>query len=94
MTVLLLLIAPVFKTPLERDHFGLLHINGPWFFLGLQELLRYLPVFWAGIFVPTTFIVALLVLPPEGCTRRIILCFMGAWLLMYIVLSLLAFQRG
>ena len=94
LTLLLLLLAPILKTPLERDHFGLLHINGPWFFLGLQELLRYIPVFWAGIFVPATFVGALLLLPPEGTTRRRTLWFMGAWLAFYIVLSVIGFRRG
>ncbi len=94
LALLLLLLAPILKTPLERDHFGLLHINGPWFFLGLQELLRYIPVFWAGIFVPAIFVGALLVLPPEGTARRRTLWFMGAWLALYIVLSVIGFRRG
>ncbi|MCI5124893.1 MAG: hypothetical protein D3925_10550 [Candidatus Electrothrix sp. AR5] len=93
LTLFLLLLAPVLKTPLERDHFGLLHINGPWFFLGLQELLRYIPVFWAGIFVPATFVGALLLLPPEGTARQRTLWFMGAWLVAYIVLSVMGFRR-
>ena len=94
LTLLLLLLAPILKTPLERDHFGLLHINGPWFFLGLQELLRYIPVFWAGIFVPAIFVGALLLLPPEAAARRRTLWFMAAWLAFYIVLSVIGFRRG
>ncbi|MGB5687294.1 MAG: cytochrome b N-terminal domain-containing protein [Candidatus Electrothrix sp.] len=94
LALFLLLLSPGLKTPLERDHFGLLHINGPWFFLGLQELLRYIPVFWAGIFVPAIFVGALLLLPPEGTARRRTLWFMGAWLALYIVLSALGFRRG
>ena len=94
LTLGLLLLSPLLKTPLERDHFGLLHIDGPWFFIGLQELLRYFPVFWAGIFIPATFVGALLFLPPEGRARRIIFWFMGGWLLVYIVLSVIGFQRG
>ncbi|MCI5116758.1 MAG: hypothetical protein D3913_02090 [Candidatus Electrothrix sp. LOE1_4_5] len=94
LLLLLMLLAPILKTPLERDHFGLLHIDGPWFFIGLQELLRYIPVFWAGIFIPATFVGALLFLPPEGRSRRITLWFMGAWLVGYTVLSVIGFQRG
>lgn len=90
----LFLLAPLFKTPLERDHFGLLHIDGPWFFIGLQELLRYLPVFWAGIFIPATFVGALLFLPREGRARQLTLWFMGIWLLVYTVLTVIGFQRG
>ncbi|MCI5160345.1 MAG: hypothetical protein D3906_18350 [Candidatus Electrothrix sp. AUS1_2] len=94
LTLGLLLLSPVLSTPLERDHFGLLHINGPWFFLGLQELLRYIPVFWAGIFVPSIFVGALLFLPQKGAVRRKTLWFMGAWLLVYTVLSVMGFRRG
>jgi ubiquinol-cytochrome c reductase cytochrome b subunit len=94
LVLTLLLLSPFFKTPLERDHFGLLHIDGPWFFLGLQELLRYLPVFWAGLFIPATFVGALLFLPQQGRARRITLWFMGAWLFIYIVLTVIGFQRG
>ncbi|MCI5192494.1 MAG: hypothetical protein D3915_05125 [Candidatus Electrothrix sp. AU1_5] len=94
LLLLLILLAPILKTPLERDHFGLLHIDGPWFFIGLQELLRYIPVFWAGIFIPATFVGALLFLPPEGRSRRITLWFMGAWLVGYTVLTVIGFQRG
>lgn len=94
LTVLLLLLAPVLKTPLERDHFGLLHIDGPWFFLGLQELLRYLPVFWAGIFIPAIFTGALLFLPQKGASQKKTLRFIGACLLIYIVLTVMAFRRG
>ncbi|MCI5221659.1 MAG: hypothetical protein D3924_02995 [Candidatus Electrothrix sp. AR4] len=94
LTLLLLLIAPLLKTPLEHDHFGLLHIAGPWFFLGLQELLRYVPIFWAGIFVPASFVAALLLLPLAGQPRRKTLWFMVAWLVGYAVLSFIGFQRG
>ncbi len=35
-------------------------VKGPWFFLGVQELLRYLPPFWAGIAYPSLPVVCLL----------------------------------
>ncbi len=92
LTLLLLLISPVLKTPLEHDHFGLLHIAGPWFFLGLQELLRYIPAFWAGVVAPATFIVPLLFLPPEDTLRRKILWFMALWLVGYTVLTYFGYQ--
>ena len=94
LTLGLILLSPLLRTPLERDHFGLLHINGPWFFLGLQELLRYIPVFWAGIVVPSIFVGALLFLPQEGRFRRAAFWFMGAWLLVYTVLSVMGFLRA
>jgi ubiquinol-cytochrome c reductase cytochrome b subunit len=86
--VLLFLAAAVgLKIPLEPERFGLLHIAGPWFFIGMQELLRYLPAFWAGIFVPAVLTIPLLLLPAEGKVRRWCLLFIAVWLLGYAMLS-------
>jgi ubiquinol-cytochrome c reductase cytochrome b subunit len=86
--VLLLLAAAVgLKIPLEPERFGLLHIAGPWFFIGMQELLRYLPPFWAGVAIPTALVGPLLLLPAAGKARRWSLFFMVAGLLGYSVLS-------
>lgn len=90
--VLLLLAAAVsLKIPLEPERFGLLHIAGPWFFIGMQELLRYLPAFWAGICAPAVLAAALLLLPAEGKARRQHLLLMAAWLAGYVVLSAVAY---
>ncbi|XOF35147.1 MAG: cytochrome b N-terminal domain-containing protein [Candidatus Electrothrix sp. YB6] len=94
LTLLLLVLALILKTPLEHDHFGLLHIAGPWFFLGLQELLRYLPVFWAGIAAPAIPVAILLLLPAEGRPRRMALWGMGIWLVGYALFSIIGWQRG
>lgn len=53
------------KAPLEappNDAEAML-VKGPWFFLGVQELLRYFSPFWAGIIYPSIIIVLLLLLP-------------------------------
>ncbi|WP_417912726.1 cytochrome b N-terminal domain-containing protein [Candidatus Electronema sp. TJ] len=91
--MLLLAAAAAIKTPFEPGRFGLLHIAGPWFFWGMQELLRYLPAFWAGIAVPAMLAVPLLFLPAEGRARRGCLLLAATWLLGYAVLSGLAFAR-
>jgi len=38
-------------------------IQGPWFFLGLQTLLKILPVLLAGLIIPGLFVGCLLILP-------------------------------
>ena len=37
--------------------------QGPWYFLGLQELLHYFPPLVAGIIIPTLVVIALVVIP-------------------------------
>jgi ubiquinol-cytochrome c reductase cytochrome b subunit len=93
ITLLLLAAAVVLKTPLDPERFGLLRIAGPWFFLGMQEMLRYLPAFWAGIFVPAILAAAVLLLPAEGKARKWSLLLIAGWLAGYAVLSCLCWAR-
>ncbi|WP_456433607.1 cytochrome b N-terminal domain-containing protein [Thermosulfuriphilus sp.] len=70
--------------PLEMDT-GATLIKGPWFFLGVQELLRILPPFVAGILYPATPIVALILFSRAPRPAWIVL---GLWSLSYLVLTL------
>ncbi len=92
VTLLIITIAVALHAPMEPERFGLLHIAGPWFFLGLQELLRYIPPFWAGVAIPMTLLLPLLFLP-KGKKRRICVWGMLLWLLVYGCISILSYQR-
>ena len=41
-------------------------VNGPWFFLGIQTLLKTLPAMLAGLIIPGLFLLCLLALPLAG----------------------------
>ncbi|CAK8723073.1 Cytochrome b/b6 N-terminal region profile domain-containing protein [Candidatus Electronema halotolerans] len=94
LVLLLLGAAAVLSTPLEPERFGLLHIGGPWFFVGLQELLRLLPAFWAGAAVPAVLTSLLLLLPAAGRTRQVTLALLTAGLAVYVILSLVGWASA
>jgi len=79
--------------PLDPEKTGTTYISGPWFFLGLQELLRYLPPLIAGIILPFTFFLLLLISSPrtKNWPRKIISII--AILTLYLVLSVIAWLR-
>lgn len=93
LVFLTVLVSILFITPIEPDRVGLLHIGGPWFFLGLQELLRYLPTFFAGVAIPLMPVLTLFFLPVEKRKRAWYLWGIGAWLMFYVVFTLLSYQR-
>ena len=76
--------------PIDPDQLGLLYITGPWFFLGLQELLRYFPPFIAGVLVPASLVIGLVFLRKGHRSYRLLLIFLCCWLGCYLLLTLLA----
>lgn len=76
--------------PLDPEQLGISYITGPWFFLGLQELLRYLPPLIAGVLVPVALIGALTVLRRKSRWYPHLLTFVGCWLVGYLFLTVLA----
>jgi ubiquinol-cytochrome c reductase cytochrome b subunit len=89
-----ILIFSVFiSAPLEPDRLGISYISGPWFFLGLQELLRYLSPFFAGVAIPILFILALFAAHPANKHFRAILLMIGVFLCGYALLSSIAWNR-
>lgn len=92
--LLLLLLAFCFlvDAPLHQERLGVYNIPGPWFFLGVQELLRYVPAFWAAVVYPATFIVALALFSTERKgLRKGALIYSLLWLGSYLLLSLLGY---
>lgn len=93
LTGAVILLSVILAAPMEPQRFGLMHIAGPWFFLGLQEALRYVHPFWAGFVLPAIFVAALLKLPHKGKARSRYLAFIGLWLVFYGVLSGISYMR-
>ncbi len=88
MVLGLVAMAVTVTAPMEPEQLGLFHINGPWFFIGLQELLRYVQPFWAGIVWPTTLLVAMLMLRSgamEARARRFCLGWLGIYALLTVI---------
>ena len=79
--------------PMEPARLGLFHIQGPWFLLGLQELLRYFDPFWAGVIFPSTLVAALAGVGAEEPWRRRSVLYIAGWLAVYLILSVIAFLR-
>ncbi|NTV15543.1 MAG: hypothetical protein HGA96_16725 [Desulfobulbaceae bacterium] len=53
----LLAFALLVPAPLDPFQVGVFQISGPWFFIGVQELLRYLQPFWGGIVFPVVALI-------------------------------------
>ncbi len=92
ITFILLILCGLVAAPLEIQT-GASHITGPWFFVGLQELLRYLPVLLAGVILPGLFIFSLLFLRKENRFFPYLLTFVLLWLIAYSIVTLIGFSR-
>ena len=88
-----IVVSVVLTAPMEPSRYGLLFIAGPWFFLGLQELLRTLSPFVAGVAVPLLPLGLLFWLPKTTPARTRVLLVVILWLLAYSVLTVLCLQR-
>ena len=81
------------SAPFEPDRLGISYISGPWFFLGLQELLRYFPPLVAGVGVPGLFLIALFSAHPANKHFRVIAMMIGISLGCYAILTYIAWNR-
>lgn len=91
----LFLTALFVTAPMEPEKMGQVFVSGPWFFLGLQELLRYLPPLWAGVAAPLLLFALVVGMPGKsGRARKAVLVGIALWLLGYLVVSLMAYTRS
>jgi ubiquinol-cytochrome c reductase cytochrome b subunit len=93
LVLLTVLVSAAVAAPMEPNRFGLLFIAGPWFFLGLQELLRSWPPFVAGVLMPLVPMALLFGLPKSPRPRALVLLTIGLWLILYAVLTALCLLR-
>ena len=93
LTIGILLFSVFIMAPFDPDHLGVTHISGPWFFLGLQELLRYMPPLVAGVLVPSIFLVALFFLQKKNRSYRLCLYTLIGWLFCYAILTVIELNR-
>lgn len=89
----MLIFSVILYAPMDPEKLGTTYIAGPWFFLGLQELLRYLHPFVAGVFVPLIFVALLFSIKPSypkyySCLRILFIS-----MLVYAGLSIIAYLR-
>ncbi len=93
LIVFILGIALLWAAPMEPMQPGMSHISGPWFFLGIQELLRYIHPLWAGVVFPVVFIIAVATIRFEDPWRKRAVLFSIAWLCIFSVATVVASFR-
>ncbi|MDD3814300.1 MAG: cytochrome b N-terminal domain-containing protein [Desulfocapsaceae bacterium] len=93
LTAIILLCCLLATAPFDPERLGVFHINGPWFFLGLQELLRSVPPLLAGVIFPSTLLFALFFLQRHNRYYPQIITFIVGWLGIYTLLSAIALCR-
>ncbi len=88
-----LLFSLLISAPIDPEKLGTTYISGPWFFLGLQELLRYTHPFIAGVIVPCALVLLLLLARPTNKHAPKILKLFACSAAGYTLLSLIALCR-
>lgn len=87
-----ILVAILIKAPMDAPGAEVDLIKGPWFFLGVQELLRYLSPVFGGILYPLAP-VAILSCLPWILKRALLWALLSVWLISYIGASLVMWLR-
>ncbi|MEJ2688700.1 MAG: cytochrome b N-terminal domain-containing protein [Deltaproteobacteria bacterium] len=90
--VVLLLFCSLVRAPMEIHGPGASLISGPWFFLGMQEMLRTVPPLLAGVLFPASLVVATFFLC-RPAWRRPASLYILCWLFGYGILTVIALMR-
>lgn len=90
---MILIFSIVVAAPIEPARLGVDYIGGPWFFLGLQELLRYLPPLIAGIIIPILSMILLLRIYPGERSQGKQITHLLFFLACYCLLTIIAWNR-
>jgi ubiquinol-cytochrome c reductase cytochrome b subunit len=93
ITVITIIIALLFHAPIDLPGENIDLIQGPWFFLGIQELLRFFAPLEAGILYPLIPIIIFSSLSWMS-NRKIPLLLLTGWLVTYLGLSLAGWFRS
>ena len=86
------LLALLLKAPLDPKDMSLDMVKGPWFFLGVQELLRHAPPFQAGILFPLVPLMAIAGMS-HAKIRKKCLIILGSWTILYFLLTITLILR-
>ena len=93
LVIFIFIISVILYAPMEPEKIGVYHIAGPWFFVGIQELLRYVQPFWGGIVFPGSFVAALILIKGNETQSRAALYYVMGWLGTYTILTVVGFLR-
>jgi ubiquinol-cytochrome c reductase cytochrome b subunit len=88
LAVSLILVAPI-----DPFSLGEFHISGPWFFIGLQEMLRLFHPLWAGVIFPVAGMILLYPIVKGGRNFRMSLLGGMLWGAIYVVFTFIGLLR-
>jgi ubiquinol-cytochrome c reductase cytochrome b subunit len=94
LTILaVLVVSLIWQAPIEPFALGQFHISGPWFFIGLQEMLRIIPSIWAGVIFPFLGVMLLYQVIVGGWPARVALLSGGGWCFIYALFTFFGLLR-
>lgn len=93
LVILVLAVSMIWTAPIEPFSPGEFHISGPWFFIGLQEMLRIIQPVWAGVVFPGLALVLLYKVVRGRQYTSIAFMSGGLWCLVYLVFTILGLLR-